>query len=56
MSELKVKPAPGRAVPVPEKGGVLLAAEGETVPRNAYWHRRLSDGDVVEIGPKRGSK
>lgn len=56
MSELKVKPAPGRAVPVPEKGGVLLAEKGETVPRNAYWLRRLNDGDVVDAGPTKGSK
>lgn len=56
MSELKVKPAPGRAVPVPEKGGALLAEKGETVPRNAYWQRRINDGDVLEVAKGKGGE
>lgn len=51
MSQLYVKPAPDRAVPVPEKGGQLLGEQGEWVPRDAYWHRRLTDKDVIEVDP-----
>lgn len=48
MSKVYVKPAPERAVPVPERGGALLAEAGEWVPKNAYWVRRLNDGDAIE--------
>jgi len=34
----------------PERGG-HLKNEGEWVPKNAYWHRRLNDGDVVNAKP-----
>lgn len=51
MSRLYVKPAPDRAVPVPEKGGQLLDAQGEWVPRDAYWQRRLNDQDVIKADP-----
>lgn len=51
MSRLYVKPAPDRAVPVPEKGGKLLGEQGEWVPRNPYWVRRLNDKDVIEVDP-----
>ncbi|WP_371864260.1 DUF2635 domain-containing protein [Pseudomonas sp. Irchel 3E13] len=44
-------PAPGRACPMPEKGGELLPAEGAPVPLNAYWQRRINDGDAVKIDP-----
>lgn len=47
MSRLYVKPAPERTVPDPERGGYLPEA-GESVPRNAYWLRRLGDKDVIE--------
>lgn len=47
MSRLYVKPAPGRTVPDPERGGYLPEA-GDFVPRNAYWLRRLTDKDVTE--------
>lgn len=47
MMTMRVVPAPGRAVPDPELGG-LLADEGREVPRNQYWMRRLEDGDVVK--------
>ena len=42
-----VIPAEGLLVPDP----VLrdhLPAEGREVPRDAYWMRRLRDGDVIE--------
>ena len=42
---ITVVPAAGRAVPDPEAGD-LLPAEGRTVPDNAWWRRRLADGDV----------
>lgn len=47
MSQIYVKPVPGRASPVPEKGGALLPEVGDSVPHNAYWQRRIKDGDVV---------
>lgn len=48
MKTMTLKPAPGRVCPMPEKGGELLPAEGATVPRNAYWQRRVLDGDALE--------
>ena len=43
---ITVVPAAGRAVPDPEAGD-LLPAEGREVPDNAWWRRRLADGDVT---------
>ncbi|WP_445494367.1 DUF2635 domain-containing protein [Pseudomonas sp. 8(2025)] len=59
-----VKPAPGRDCPVPEDGGRLLPAEGRPVVLNAWWQRRLNDGDVIrpedlpaaETKPAKGGK
>lgn len=45
-----VIPAEGLKVPDP----VLrdhLPAQGREVPRDAYWMRRLTDGDVIETLP-----
>lgn len=37
--------------------GKHLAEKGETKPRNAYWLRRLKDGDVTEAqAPQGGDK
>lgn len=45
-----VKPAaPDMKVRKPT--GPHLAEAGEWVPRESYWLRRLSDGDVVEATP-----
>lgn len=53
-----LKPAPmagedgqpiARVVPDPQQAFRPLAAEGEFKPLDAYWTRRLRDGDVVEI-------
>ncbi len=44
---ITVKPAKD-GVQVRKQNGKLLAEEGETVQRNAFWVRRLKDGDVVE--------
>ncbi|MNN22057.1 hypothetical protein D3C81_1354000 [compost metagenome] len=49
MNLIYVKPAPGRLCPMPEKGGQLLPEAGDKVPRDAYWQRRISDGDVVRV-------
>lgn len=44
-NRITVVPAAGRSVPDPEAGD-LLPAEGREVPDNAWWRRRLADGDV----------
>ena len=54
MQRITVKPAPGRQVPVPEHGFRLLRDEGETVPRDAYWQRRINAGDVLEVKAAKG--
>jgi len=49
---ITVKPAtPG--IFVRKENGEHLALEGEEVTRSAFWSRRLSDGDVVEVKPTR---
>jgi len=47
-STMKIKPAEGLIVRDPDTRRPL-AAKGEVKPKNAYWMRRLRDGDVVEI-------
>ncbi|MFV3383118.1 DUF2635 domain-containing protein [Pseudomonas sp. NY15354] len=56
MKMITVKPAPGRACPMPEKGGELLPEAGDTVPHNAYWQRRIADGDALLVTPKKAAK
>ena len=51
MSRIFLKPAAGRASPDPAKGGALLPDEVDTVTLNAYWQRRLNDGDVHKAEP-----
>lgn len=48
---ITVVPADGRAVPDPEAGD-LLPADGREVPDNAWWRRRLADGDVTHQSAK----
>lgn len=48
MTILHLKPVSGLTVRDPETYQPL-AAEGEVKPRNAFWLRRLKDGDVVLI-------
>jgi hypothetical protein len=43
-----VKPAPGRAVPDPERGG-LLGDAGRHVEPTQYWLRRQQDNDVIVV-------
>lgn len=56
---ITVVPAAGRSVPDPEAGD-LLPVEGREVPDNAWWRRRLADGDVrtksVETPSTKASK
>ncbi|MBM3106189.1 DUF2635 domain-containing protein [Pseudomonas sp. V1] len=47
MNLIHVTPAPGRVCPMPEKGGQLLPEAGDKVPRDAYWQRRINDGDAI---------
>ncbi|MDA1379747.1 DUF2635 domain-containing protein [Plesiomonas shigelloides subsp. oncorhynchi] len=42
---VNVKPADGLIVKKPD--GTVLSADGEAVPRTAFWLRRFADGDVV---------
>ncbi|MET3135504.1 hypothetical protein AAKU55_005814 [Oxalobacteraceae bacterium GrIS 1.11] len=46
-----VKPAPGLLIPDPDLRD-YLSDEGREVPDTSYWHRRLSDGDVVAAKPE----
>lgn len=43
-----LKPAPGRAVPDPERGGLLVEA-GRRVEPTQYWLRRQQDNDVIVV-------
>lgn len=56
---ITVVPAAGRAVPDPEAGD-LLPASGREVTDNAWWRRRLADGDVttkaVKAAKQEGAK
>jgi ribosomal protein L19 len=46
--EIKVQPA-SKDIKVRKPDGAHLSDEGETVTRNAFWIRRIADGDGVEI-------
>jgi hypothetical protein len=47
---MKVKPAvPGSVVRFPSSRDRILKDEGEDVPDENYWHRRLRDGSVVLV-------
>ncbi|MCE1119109.1 DUF2635 domain-containing protein [Pseudomonas sp. NMI795_08] len=48
MNTIHLKPAPGRDCPMPSQPGQYLPAEGAAVPRDAYWERRVIDGDALE--------
>ncbi|AZL68787.1 DUF2635 domain-containing protein [Pseudomonas oryziphila] len=56
MKMVQLKPAPGRACPMPEKGGELLPEAGDTVPHDAYWQRRIEDGDALLVKQKPAAK
>lgn len=44
-----IKPKRGRSVPDPARGD-LLPEEGRNVEESSYWHRRIADGDIEEVG------
>ncbi len=46
MTTVTLYPVAGRAVPDPARGD-LLPESGRPVPLDAYWTRRLQDGDVT---------
>lgn len=48
---MKIKPVEGRAVRDPVKR-TLIPAEGIDITPDAFWLRRLRDGDIVEISPE----
>ena len=60
MDRILVKPVDGRICKDPITY-VALPAEGRRVPKNAYWLRRLKDGDcalhtVAATKPKRARR
>ncbi|MDY7067782.1 hypothetical protein PsexTeo8_42740 [Pseudomonas extremaustralis] len=56
MTQIYLKPVAGRDSPDPAKGGALLPEKGDSVPLNAYWQRRINDGDVVKAEPPKAAK
>lgn len=56
MTQIYLKPVAGRDSPDPAKGGALLPEKGDSVPLNAYWQRRINDGDVVKAEPDKAPK
>lgn len=54
LPEILVKPA-RKGLVVRKPNCAQLAAEGETVPENSYWLRRIRGGDVVKITPPKKS-
>lgn len=48
MQTIRIKPAAGLTVRL-EDGSGYLATDGQTLPLTGYWHRRLADGDVIQI-------
>jgi hypothetical protein len=54
MQNIFVKPRliDGAPAVIPDpQGGPVLPADGAYKPRNAFWLRRLRDGDVIEATP-----
>ena len=49
MDKMNIKPASGMRVRFPDTPSRLLPEEGATVPRSAYWLRRLAKGDVLKF-------
>jgi uncharacterized protein DUF2635 len=47
METIFVKPKAGFKIRRPDTNS-LLSEDGESVPKNTFWARRLLDGDVVE--------
>lgn len=50
MNTLKVKPKnKNTIVRMPEKNNQVLPINGDEVPNNSYWQRRLNDGDIETV-------
>lgn len=47
MKTVTIYPAPGRDVRAPENDNKPLPEDGLTVVLNAFWHRCITDGDVL---------
>lgn len=47
MQKIFVKPAAGMKQRLPENPREFLPEEGLEVERNAFWLRRMADGDVI---------
>jgi len=56
MNRLYVKPAEGSTVRDPGRDGAVLPPEGDFVPREIFWLRRIAQGDVVEARPPKADK
>lgn len=56
MNRIHVKPAPGLVVRDPDRDYEPLPSEGKAVPRTAYWLRRISCGDCVEVTAPRPAR
>jgi hypothetical protein len=54
VQQIFVKPLNGARVR--KENGEVLAAEGETVERSAFWLRRIKDGDVEIVAPAKSKK
>lgn len=53
MKTLFVKPIEGAILPNPDRRMLPLAADGEHVPDNVFWQRRIAAGDVTrEAAPE----
>jgi hypothetical protein len=48
MQTVYVKPIDGGRVRQPERSSRVMAAAGDTVPRNSYYTRLILAGDLVE--------
>jgi len=50
VNTLKVKPKnKNTIVRMPEKNNQVLPINGDEVPNNSYWQRRLNDGDIETV-------
>lgn len=48
MKKIFVRPAAGLLQRMPDSPHEFLPEGGAEVEPNAFWHRRIADGDVVE--------
>lgn len=57
MDTIFVKPKSADIlVPNPDKKMKPISTDGETVPHNRYWKRRIKDGDVTIAKPASPTK